>query len=74
MQTFTVQTFTCNVCTSRPDVCQCMVVQTSMDDMSKKAKHIIDPCSFGIKATFSCEVIHAPMPRKLGAYGEGARV
>ena len=29
----TVQIF--NSCTSRPDICQCMVVQTSMDDMSK---------------------------------------
>ena len=29
----TVQTF--NSCTSRPDVCQCLVVQTPMDNMSK---------------------------------------
>ena len=28
-----VQTF--NSCTSRPDICQCLVVQTSMDNMSK---------------------------------------
>ena len=29
----TVQTF--NSCTHRPDVCQCLVVHTSMDNMSK---------------------------------------
>ena len=27
---------TCNSCTSRPDVCQCLVVQTSIDKMSNK--------------------------------------
>ena len=31
------------------------------DDMSKKTKHINDPCSLQIKATFSCEVIHTSM-------------
>ena len=30
----TVQTF--NPCTSRPGVCQCLVVQTPMDNMSKE--------------------------------------
>ena len=51
--TGTVQTF--NSCASRPDVCQCLVVQTPMD------KQYID-----IKPTFSCEVNHASMSRKLG--------
>ena len=60
--TCTVKTF--NSCTSRLDVSQCLVVQTPMDNMSKKyAKHINDPRSLRIKATFSCEVIHASMPR-----------
>ena len=50
----TVQTF--NSCTSRPDICQCLVVQTPMDNMSKTgAKDINDPRSLQIKATFSCE-------------------
>ena len=32
----TVQTF--NFYISRPDVCQCLVLQTSMDNMSKKMR------------------------------------
>ena len=56
-----------NSCTSRPDVCQYLVVKTHMDNMSRKyAKHMNDPRCLWIKATFSCEVIHALMPRKLG--------
>ena len=51
----TVQTF--NSCTSRPYICQCLVVQTPMDDMSKtEANHINDSRSLQIKATFSCGV------------------
>ena len=34
-----------NYCTKRPDVCQCLVVQTPMDNTPKKAKHIDDPRS-----------------------------
>ena len=53
----TVQTF--NSCTSRPGVCQCLVVQTPLDNMTK-AKHIVDPRKLANQlATFSCEVIHA---------------
>ena len=38
----TVQIF--NYCTSRPDVCQYVVVKTPMDNMSRKcAKHMNDP-------------------------------
>ena len=44
--TTTVQTF--NSCASRPDVCQCLVVQTLI--------YNTDPCSLQIKATLSCEV------------------
>ena len=57
----TVQTF--NSCTSRPDVCQCMVVQTLMDNMSKISQ--AHSCLL-IKATFSCEVVHASMSRNMG--------
>ena len=40
----TVQPF--NSCTSRPDVCQCLVVQKPVDNMSKRyAKYINDPRS-----------------------------
>ena len=61
----TVQTF--NSCTSRPDVCLCPVVQTPINSMSKSyVEHINDPCSLQIKDTFSSEVIHTPMPTKLG--------
>ena len=35
------------------------------DNMSLKKKNINDPGSLQIKATFSCEVIHASMPKKL---------
>ena len=64
--TLTVQTF--NSCTSRPDVCQNQVVETPMDDMSKNKPstsmtHVHVVCDF--QATFSFEVIHAAMPRKL---------
>ena len=58
----TVQTF--NSYTRQTVVFQCLVVQTPMDNISKKAKHIDEPCSLRIKA-FSCEVIHTSMPRKL---------
>ena len=43
---YTVQKL--NSCTSRPDACQCLLVQTPMDNMSKGSSRI--------KATFSCEV------------------
>ena len=57
----TVQTF--NSCTSRQDVCQCLVVQTTMDGMSKiSAKDINDTRNLQTKASFSFEVIHASMP------------
>ena len=47
--------------------CQCLVVQRPRDNMSKKiAMHTNDPRSLQIKATRTCEVIHACMPRKLG--------
>ena len=61
----TVQIF--NSCNSRPDVCQCLVVQTTMDDMSIiSAKDINDTRNLQIKASFSFEVIHASKHRKLG--------
>ena len=56
----TVQTL--NSCTCRPDVCQCPVVQTPMDNLSKNDQII----SMRIKAPFSYEVIHASMPKQLG--------
>ena len=60
---YTVQTS--NSCTSRPDVCQCLVAHTPIGSMSKKwAKHINDPRSLLIKTTFICEVMPASMPRK----------
>ena len=50
----TVRTF--NSCTRRPDVCPCLVVQTPMDIMSQiYEKHIEDPRSLRLKATFSCK-------------------
>ena len=48
----TVQTL--NVCTSRPDICQCLVVQSPMDSMSKYGKRINYKHSLRIKDTFSC--------------------
>ena len=61
----TVQTF--NSCTRRPDICQCLAVQTLIDNMpkSKPSTPMTKP-SFLIKATLSCEVIHASMHKKLG--------
>ena len=67
-----VQTFTS--CTSVPDICQCLVVESPMETHVKiyeikiLVKHINGQrtCSLRIKATFSCEVIHASMCRKLG--------
>ena len=46
-----------------------------MEDMLKKiAKHISNARSLRIKAMFSCEVIHASMPKKLGGSQAGSRV
>ena len=53
----TVQT--CNSCTNRPDVCQCLVGQTPMDNRSKHAKNLRGPRSLRTIATFNCEAIHA---------------
>ena len=55
-----VQTF--NSHTSKLDICQCLVVQTPMDNVSKDKLNT----SMTHVAMFSCEVIHASMPRKLG--------
>ena len=55
-------------CTGRPDVCQCLVVQESTDN--KSTTHV----AFWIKIIFSCEVIHAYMPRKLGCNRTCGRV
>ena len=61
----TVETF--NSFTSRPNVCQCLVVQKPVDNMSKRyAKYINDPRSLRIKATFSCEVIRGIHTQKNG--------
>ena len=60
----TVQIF--NSFTSRLDVCQCLVVQAPIDNMSKTSQHINDQHSLRVKFTFSCEVTHAFMPKKLG--------
>ena len=50
-----------------------LVVQTPMDDRSKhKPSTSMTQVALGIKATFSCQVIRASMPRKLvgsRAYG-----
>ena len=51
----TVEIF--NSCASRPDVCQCLVVHTPMDNISTSLTQVA--CE--IKATFGCEVIHASM-------------
>ena len=60
----TVQSF--NSCTSRPEICQCLVVQTTMENMSKNnAKHTNDLRSLQMKTTISCEVIRPSIPRKL---------
>ena len=54
---------TFNSFTSRPDACQCLVVQTTMDGMSKiSATDINVTRNLQTKASFSFEVIHAPMP------------
>ena len=58
----TVQIF--NYCTSRPDVCQCLVVQTPLVNMSIKTSRA-HHWHKQIKATFICEVIHASRPRKM---------
>ena len=49
----TIQTF--NSCTIRPNVCQCLVVHTSIDNLSKDkpSTSVHDPRSLRIKATFS---------------------
>ena len=57
-----------NLGINRLDVCQCLVVQYAMDNMPKEYRelqHINDPRSLHIKATFSCEVIHASMPKEM---------
>ena len=61
----TVQTF--NSCTGRQDVCQCLVVQTSMITKSKNKPNtpMIHIRNVACKCTFICEVIHASMPWKL---------
>ena len=48
---------TSNSFTSRPDVCQCLVEQLPIDNMSKEISQAHDPRSLRIKATFSCEVM-----------------
>ena len=48
-----------NSCTSRPNVCQCLVVQKTFITCQKEVKHINDLRSLRIKITFSCKVIHA---------------
>ena len=64
----TVQTF--NSCTSRPDVCQCLVVQSPIDNMSNNRPST----SMTHVATFICEDIHASMPRKRGGNRACGRV
>ena len=60
----TVQPF--NSCTSRPDVCQCLVVKFVWITCPKQAKYIIDTRCLRNKASlFSFEVIHTPMVRKM---------
>ena len=65
----TVQTF--NSCTSCPDVYQCLVVQTRMDNVSKISQ---EQSSLRTKTTFSCEVIHASIPREFGGNWACSRV
>ena len=58
---------TFNSCTSRLDICQCLVVQTPVDNMSnKETKYFNDPCILQIENMFSCEVINSSMTGKLG--------
>ena len=54
---FVVYTF--NSCTSYPDVCQCLVVQTLMDNVSKISQA---QSSLRTKTTFSCDVVMYPCP------------
>ena len=58
---YTVQAFKPSSC--RPDVCQCLVVQTAKDNISNKPSHTNHACSLRIKATFSREVIRASLNR-----------
>ena len=71
---FTVQTF--NSCTSRRDVCQCLVAQTPMDNMSKNEPitSMTHVDCLRIKGRFSCEVIHLFIPRKRGCNRACGRV
>ena len=57
----TVQAF--NSCIRRPDICKYLVVQTTIGNVEKQAKHINDPRSLRIKSMFNCEVIHLSMAR-----------
>ena len=74
----TVQAF--NFCTSRPDVCRCLVVRQSWVrspgctnthglHVKEETNHNNDSHSLRIKVTFSCDVIIASMARKLLAIG-----
>ena len=47
---------------------------TTMDNKSKKAKHINDPRSLQIKASFSCQVTHTSMLKTLCGNRSGGRV
>ena len=57
MYVCTVQTF--DFFSSRPDMCQCLVQQTSMENVSRKCtRNSDDARTLRNYAAFSCEVIH----------------
>ena len=56
----TVQTF--NFRTSRRGICQCLVVQSPMDNISEEISQA-HQCSLRIKVRFSCAVIGPSVPR-----------
>ena len=59
LRAVTVQTF--NSCASQPDVCQCLVVKTPMDNMSKEISEVYkyDPLDCPeIWVAIGLEVVH----------------
>ena len=68
----TVQTF--YACTSRTDICQCLVVQKNMDNISKN-EHINDPCILRSKVPVKlhpCQGNWAAIVRAIGYYARAA--
>ena len=57
----TVRTF--NSCTSRPEVCQCLVIQTPMDNMSKNKSSTSQ--AHVACASKLCSFVRSSMPRRV---------